>query len=45
MLLEAKADVSLKIKANGKEYTALFLAKHNGHVETVNLLTKYGAEE
>jgi ankyrin repeat protein len=42
-LLEANADLSITIEYNGKDYTALDLAKANRHLGVVALLKKYGA--
>jgi len=43
VFLDAKADLSLTINVNGKDYTALSLAKSHGHDDVVALLKKYGA--
>ena len=43
LLLAAKADVDIKVKIDGKVYTALSVAKEKGYTHIVTLLKKQGA--
>ena len=45
VLLASSADVNVIAHANGKDYTALKLAKLNGHNKIVKMLRKHGAKE
>lgn len=45
LLLEAKADVTIKARFFGKEYTPLSVAQQWNHPDIVKLLKDYGATE
>lgn len=45
LLLEAKADVTIKARFFGKEYTPLSVAQQWNHPDIVKLLKDYGAKE